>query len=226
MNDPQNPGDIDLLRFTSLLHDLKNQAHHLVTGLEMLPVAADGEAQRQALQSEAVDLGDQLTQLLLWLRLDRHEHGLQEDFVAVLPLLEDLADELTERGTQAGTTIEVHADAQLTHFFDRILIESVLRSALDNALRHARQAVRLSASMEGNQLCLAVEDDGPGYPEEVLRESVDALAQADPQARRTGLGLMLARGAASAHQSGGNRGSVALERSAALGGAGLRILLP
>lgn len=226
MSDAKDSSDLDLLRLTGLLHDLKNQAHHLVAGLESVQVAANDRGQLAALRAEAGDLGDQLTHLLLWLRLDHHQHGLQEDLVGVLAFLQDLAEEARDRGQRDGIRLDVQADGALTHFLDRMLIESVVRSALDNALRHARSRALVCAREEEGCLELTVEDDGPGYPEALLTSPEMALSQPEPTARRTGLGLMLARGAAAAHQSNGRQGTIHLERSHNLGGARLRILLP
>ena len=66
-----------------------------------------------------------------------------------------------------------------------------LAPIVDNAARHGRSAVRLSARREGDRVTVSVEDDGDGVPEEV--GDVFEPGVRDARSEGAGLGLALAR---------------------------------
>ncbi len=222
------PESLQSLLIHSLLHDLKNQAHHLVVGLDQLPAPAGRESEWRRLQGEAATLGDQLTHALLAIRLDSHQHGLHTEATNLQKLLEDVVEDLQAR-QPAGSPVQIlcHPCAGIVHFLDAQLVEVTLRAATDNAIRHARSRVELSAAAEPDGLHLIVEDDGAGFPVAWLRDTVTSdTAVAEPQARRTGLGLLLARLVAEAHRHDQRHGQLLLGCSETLGGARFELHLP
>jgi signal transduction histidine kinase len=66
-----------------------------------------------------------------------------------------------------------------------------LAPLVDNAARHGRSTVRLSAQREGDRIAVSVEDDGAGVPEEV--GDVFEPGVRDASSEGAGLGLALAR---------------------------------
>lgn len=209
----------DLLE-TTLLHDLKNQAHHLIVGLEQLPFPAEAADQRRRLLNEARSLGDGLTSLLLNLRLSRGQYALQEENVGLARLLEEVREDLLPVAAQQQLEISCAADQHLYHLLDETLVHSALRSLADNALRHASKQVLLSATADGARLHLQVEDDGPGFDE------AETASGFQPASRRTGLGLQLAAEIAAAHRAGKVHGELERGRSTQLGGARVTLTLP
>jgi signal transduction histidine kinase len=91
---------------------------------------------------------------------------------------------------------------------------------LDNACKWACARVRLTCSKEGEQVVIAVDDDGPGIDpsmrEAVLRRGV----RADEAAQGYGLGLAIVRDLAEIYG-----GSISLDESP-MGGARARLTLP
>jgi signal transduction histidine kinase len=82
-------------------------------------------------------------------------------------------------------------------------LRRLVRNLIENAQRHARGVVRLSASIEGGRARLDVEDDGPGVPVEERARVFDRFYRTDGSRSResggTGLGLAIARTIAEAH---------------------------
>ena len=76
-------------------------------------------------------------------------------------------------------------------------LAQALFNLLDNAGRHAKGSVKVSARSEGERVRLTVEDDGPGVPPERSEEIFLPYAQltraAGPGYKGTGLGLAICR---------------------------------
>ena len=82
--------------------------------------------------------------------------------------------------------------------------ERALAELLDNAVRHARTAVRVTADVDGQHLRVRIVDDGTGMP----NGGVDAFAPPQQPGPRVGFGLWLVERLAEALQ-----GSVGVERT-------------
>jgi len=108
---------------------------------------------------------------------------------------------------------------------DAARVELLLGNLLSNAARHAAGApVRVCISQDDTQVTLAVEDGGPGVPDDVLPELGRRLFRVERSRDRVsgghGLGLSLAR--AVAHRHGG---TITFSRST-LGGLAVSVALP
>lgn len=192
------------------IHDVKNRLALVAARAE---ATGDAEVLRGVLESAAA-----LSRLLAWYK---SEHGgLNLDVDARVP-----ADLITELAAEIGhqTALTVRGDAasapQLA-FYDEALVRMVLLNALYNALRHARTGIELSAREAGDWVVFAVRDDGPGYPEAVLREP---LAMQPITRHGTGIGLHLASRIAALHANAGLAGRVELTND---GGAVFQLFLP
>jgi signal transduction histidine kinase len=83
----------------------------------------------------------------------------------------------------------------------------VLANALHNALRYARQRIRVRVAESDGYCIFTVHDDGEGYPESVI---ADLGASATVSRNGTGLGLQLAARIAQQHENAGLRGEIRL----------------
>jgi signal transduction histidine kinase len=105
-----------------------------------------------------------------------------------------VADRLIEvlRRTPDGAELEWRQD--IPHGMPVALHEADLAEAMgalmENAARHARRKVVLSAQEDGDCLYLNIRDDGPGIPEERREKLLRRHARADEAG--TGLGLAIA----------------------------------
>lgn len=84
-------------------------------------------------------------------------------------------------------------------------LEQVVENLIGNAFRHAKGAhVTVHVRVEGNDVVLLVEDDGPGFPPTLLERVFERFSKGDlPHERGGGLGLGLAivRAIADAHEA-------------------------
>ncbi|WP_322619027.1 ATP-binding protein [Arenimonas daejeonensis] len=112
--------------------------------------------------------------------------GLRETVERLVTVLEH-----TERGGELAFSIDM--PATLTVAMPAEHLSELLGAVLENAVRHARRQVRVSAATEDGTLVVAVEDDGPGIASEQMRAALARGGRLDESGSGTGLGLAIAR---------------------------------
>ncbi|MBN2848191.1 MAG: HAMP domain-containing histidine kinase [Coriobacteriia bacterium] len=121
-------------------------------------------------------------------------------------------------------TVEAPDDVWVTG--DPDLLEQALANIVRNAVRHTADGgtIRLASHAEGDHVCLAVSDDGPGIPEAHLPRVFDRFyrgpTRRDEAGGGSGLGLAITRRLVELHG-----GSVRAENGAG-GGAVFTVELP
>lgn len=103
---------------------------------------------------------------------------------------------------------------------NRRMLELALRNLVANALRYASTQVHIVATLDGDALCLQVEDDGPGISVEHRLQVFQPYVRLDPASPGFGLGLALVQVVADKHNG------IVEVLDSRLGGACLRLLLP
>lgn len=206
-------------RYRNALGDL---AHSLKTPLAVLR----GVAERPQAPDSPKLLGDQVQRM-------QHivDHQLQRaasrggaralsEAVPLKPLLEKISAALGKVYAGRSPRFDLVVPAALRIRADQGDLYELLGNLLDNATKYGRGRVRFTASRpRETQLLLIVEDDGPGFPDDA-----DALlergARADSREDGQGLGLGAVRDVVEAYG-----GQLTLERSSALGGARVCVIL-
>lgn len=100
----------------------------------------------------------------------------------------DLAPLIAE--AQLDFDIETQPAPVLSHEW---ALRELTRNLLHNAIRHARQRLRIQLSCAGPQATLSIEDDGPGLSEEQRARLFLPFAAGSPQGG-SGLGLAICEG--------------------------------
>jgi len=103
-------------------------------------------------------------------------------------------------------------------------LRQMLRNLLDNAVRYARDEIRIGLETEREHVILVVEDDGPGIPPHERERIFDRFARVEESRSRnaggTGLGLAVVQGIIQRHG-----GRITVGR-AGIGGARFEVTLP
>ena len=207
-------------------------AHQTRTGLSALQgqlslaAGAGGEAElrerlaRADAQARKVSrLTDQLlAQAMVTHRADHETMGP----VALVPLARDLLTEMMRdtalRNVEIAFTVACSPGHDIV-IGDPVSIREALRNLIENAVRHgpADNSVEVTVRTEGAQVCLIVEDAGPGVPEADRALVLERFRSHAPLTAGSGLGLSIVQAVATAH-----RATLELETSAR---RGLRALL-
>ncbi|AWZ05381.1 MULTISPECIES: HAMP domain-containing sensor histidine kinase [unclassified Streptomyces] len=101
--------------------------------------------------------------------------------------------------------VELDAERGIVARLDPRRLDVILANLIGNALKHGGSPVRVSITVEGEWLVMAVRDNGPGIPEEVLPHVFDRFYKASasrPKSDGSGLGLSIAM--ENAHIHGGD----------------------
>jgi signal transduction histidine kinase len=118
---------------------------------------------------------------------------------AVADAVQSIRALMEERGHDFQTTL---AATPLSIRGDRVRLEQVLVNLLTNAAKYTDQGgkIRLLALREGDEIVVAVKDNGCGISGELLPHVFDLFMQAEPGAHGgLGIGLNLARGLVQRH---------------------------
>lgn len=190
-----------------------NAAHELRTPLAVIQTqlhavrSADGEAERQRAVDQlqkGVERGIRLvSQLLALARLDPEEALTDVRSLNLADLAESVCAELAPLALQRGQEMELNAEPDLPPLTGNAdMLSMLLGNLVDNAIRYtpAGGLVQVTLRRDGNDVLMAVSDDGPGIPV-AQRERVFArffrLAEQDQPG--TGLGLAICRRIAELH---------------------------
>ncbi|MFD3549036.1 sensor histidine kinase [Streptomyces sp. NPDC058655] len=101
--------------------------------------------------------------------------------------------------------VELDAARDIMARLDPRRLDVILANLIGNALKHGGSPVRVSVAVEGEWLVIAVRDNGPGIPQEVLPHVFDRFYKASasrPKSDGSGLGLSIAM--ENAHIHGGD----------------------
>jgi signal transduction histidine kinase len=173
-------------RAADLAHGLKTPLQALMGEADRLRTAG-AAAQADAIEDTALAMRRTVDRELARTRTAARADDAHADPAQVVDRLVAVL-----RRTPDGAKLDWHLDiapglAVALHEAD---LAEALGALAENAARHARSCVTLSARPQGALLCLSVTDDGPGIPAAERRALLDRHARADESG--TGLGLSIA----------------------------------
>lgn len=140
--------------------------------------------------------------------------------------LDELALIEAHRNRPTTTTLDATDLAPAPTYGDEHQLARVVANLVDNAVRHATSTVTLRTTVDGDQVELHVDDDGPGIALADRDRIFERFTRADDDRSRTtgggaGLGLAIARELIANHH-----GAITVTDSPDLGGARFTITLP
>ena len=201
-------------------HDLKTPLTRLKLALAMMP---DGEGhdapnEVQSMRGDIAEMEHMLDEYLAFARGEGGEDSVSTD-------LGELVRDTVEAAARARqrNNVTVSGPQHLQVNVKRAGLRRCLTNLVDNALKHGPQ-VAVSLKQDGRLVEIAVEDNGPGIPEQRREEAFRPFHRLDQgrnlQTGGSGLGLAIARDMARAHG-----GDIVLDKSA-MGGLKATIRLP
>jgi signal transduction histidine kinase len=139
---------------------------------------------------------------------------------AVAASVDGIARTLERLYAERGLTFEVRVAAAHVVRGQREDLDEMLGNLMDNACKWARSRVTVSSGLDGAQIAIEVDDDGPGLDAAMLDAVMRRGVRADEAVPGSGLGLAIVRDLAELYG-----GAIALD-SAPTGGLRARLTLP
>lgn len=194
---------------SSVSHDLKSPLAAMMgaaESLRLLDKQLDTQDRHELLDTilqESRRLDSYIQNLLDMTRLGYGTLKIERDWVSVADIVGSALTRLkryypdvkTETQFQeAGPVLYVHA----------ALIEQALFNILENAARFTPKGekIRVTITTQDRKCIIAIEDKGPGIPEDVRKKIFDmffVVAEGDKKKQSTGMGLAICRGMIGAH---------------------------
>jgi signal transduction histidine kinase len=207
-------------------HELRTPLAVLKAELEAaIRVGGDDPEVRESL-AVALEETDHLAQLaedlLLLARAADGRLPIHREQVESRELLERTRQRFADRARQQGREIRVDATANGSLSVDPLRARQALGNLVDNALRHGRGEIRLSARRASDATEIDVSDEGPGFPDALAPHAFERFASGGGSRAQggSGLGLAIVRAIAEAH---GAKATIVHTESA---GATVRLRFP
>ncbi len=212
------------------IHDIKNSLGMIMATLDDLTNDPNNHftqpVQVIRLQEETKRANSDLIQLLLLYKYENQQLGLNITELNLEEFLEEIQAENSALLQARGISLNISCPSDLLGYFDDDLIKGVINSAIGNASRYTKSQILLRAEEEEGYLTIRVDDDGNGFPAEMLEIEYSEIQKASFASGSTQLGLYFAQQIASIHENRGRHGHIRLENRQALSGGCFSIQLP
>jgi two-component system osmolarity sensor histidine kinase EnvZ len=193
-------------------HDLRTPLTRLKLQLALMSPSSEIEDAKRDLSDMEETLDEYLT----------FAKGLGEEAPQTLDVA-SIASEVVENVSRSGADIALDRSGDATTPARARAIKRCLANLIDNAAAHGDK-VRVTVRGEEHAVVVAVDDNGPGIPEELYEDAFRPFSRLDATRSRNqkgvGLGLAIARDVARSHG-----GDIALSQSP-LGGLRASLRLP
>jgi len=186
-------------------HELRTPLAVLKTELELALGRGRSADQLEAAVASAVEETDRLVQLaedlLVIARFDQGRLPVRLAPVEVDQVLADVRARFAIRSRETNRPLVADAPDGLRLSADPERLRQALGNLVDNAFRHGKGTVHVSARASNGSVELHVSDEGPGFPPDFLDAAFERFTRADEGRGRggTGLGLAIVEAIARAH---------------------------
>lgn len=181
---------------SALSHDLRTPLASLLVSIDAVEDGiGDPEQHLKAMRGNVMALEHLVQDLFLLARADSGALALNFEPLDLAELLDDAVEALRPVASSRAVSIENSITEPVPVTGDEIALGRVFRNLLDNAVRHSpmRGVVTLSFTRVGEQVCVAINDQGEGFDAGFVPRALDRFTQADDaRAHQGGAGLGLA----------------------------------
>lgn len=206
-------------------HELRTPVARIRFGLEMMAdieQAAERRSKIAEIDHDIDQLDALIDEILTYARLEEGVPVIAWAEVDLPGLAAQIRREL--QPIAGALEIDVNAPAELVVDGDERYLHRVLQNLVGNAIRYARTRIVVHLLVQGSDIELVVEDDGPGVPDAAREKVFKPFARLDDSRHRAsggyGLGLSIVQRIAEWHG-----GRVWVDR-AAVGGAAFHMRWP
>lgn len=181
-------------------HELRTPIARLRFGLDMIAMSTSHDEQEERLRGMDKDLSDLdhlIDELLMYARLGAAAPKIQFEPVNMTEMLEKVCTNLTTIFPHIQYDWDVDISAPQEVLAEPKYLQRAVHNLVSNGSRYAKQRIRCHFSVTENDCVVAIEDDGPGIPEDERARVFSPFTRLDDsRTRKTGgygLGLAIVR---------------------------------
>lgn len=213
---------------SAISHELRTPIARLRFAGEMVAEAETAEERlrlSQMMENDLEELDNLIDSSLTYARFERETPVLHLIRVDFPEWLEDQVDNVRFLGRDMDLQVNLTAlPADLSVHLDKKHMPQAISNLLRNAIKYARQQIRVSSEVEDDAILVHVDDDGIGIPPEERERIFSAFTRLDRSRDRAtggyGLGLAITRRVLELH------GGKAVAEASPLGGARFTLRWP
>ncbi len=214
----------------STVHDMKNSLSLLMGELDNITQRLENDAENQhaisSIRYESSRINLSLMQLLSLYKLENNQLAIQIVEVEVADFIEDCIAAHSPVASINGINLNVDCDDSLIWFFDPDMIGIAINNILGNSIRYTKSCILVTVKISDGRLLIQVDDDGDGYPENMVQDPESFIKRINYSTGSTGLGLFFSATVAHYHKRFGRQGDIMLENGKLLNGGCFQIYLP
>lgn len=165
------------------------------------------------LRGEASRINNSLIYLLGLYRLQNDQLSLNLREIYVREFLEEQIASQQLLFDVNNITVSINCDENLLGFFDENLISGVINNILVNCAKYSNDIIIISAEEKDLYLCISIDDNGDGYPQEIIDKLGNENRGIDFKSGSTNLGLFFSQEIARLHHCKGRHGSIEISNS-------------
>lgn len=186
--------------FSLIAHDMKGPFQSMAASLEILNAADTSSEDKQMvithLSKRAENTIIMLNNLLLWSQTQVESIRFKPEIISIDRLIESMAVNFKMQAEQKSININLNYASGLAVYADRVMLESVLRNLVSNAIKFtaARGLVSLNIDEAGDKVLFQTLDNGIGMDDlvlEMLRNKQSYTSNGTNREQGHGLGLLL-----------------------------------
>jgi two-component system OmpR family sensor kinase len=184
-------------------HELRTPLATLRSELELAlrrsRTTQEFESSVRSAASETERLARIADDLLILARAEQGTLPLRPEPTDIVDVLETVRERFGARAELERRSLAIDSDEAPVARVDRLRIEQALGNLVDNAFRHGRGPITLTAAARNSSVELHVLDEGPGIPLEFRDHAFEPFSRAAPSGHGSGLGLAIVETIARAH---------------------------
>jgi signal transduction histidine kinase len=193
----------------SIAHDLRTPLGELRSRLEDLSMTRPpADETFSGIDSAIADVDGVMRIFNALLRLAEIDSGARRSGFAPVDIAKvagDAAEFYQPLAEDKGLTLRFESSGELTAAGDATLLAQAIANLLENALKYANGTIAVTAAQHrGDEIEIAVSDDGPGIPDEEKPRVKERFYRSDASSRTPGVGLGLSLVTAIARLHGGD----------------------
>jgi signal transduction histidine kinase len=199
----------------STVHDIKNALSIIAQELgEMVNEASDETGRIALLQHEVNRMNGMLVQLLTLYKHDQKQLPVQMALHDVHDFLQEQLYAFQTPLKHSDVSLILEVEDELEWYFDESLVGVMISNIIGNTIRYAKSSIHLSASEINGSLVIKVQDDGNGFPEQMLEQQNQVILGVSSGHSKTGLGIYFSKLIANLHGYEDKTGTIKLSNNA------------